>query len=395
MTPEKLVDRITQAVALTSTDAGIRIGATLQPAAGPSGKVYPPTYAAESPYVMEDRFRDGKTIKTVLLDAQQSQANRAEEALSQAIEDGVLLLPHLRLEGNVEGWPILVTNLTAPHRGPDAYFRDAEDDAGLVFDKTKVGESLRRADATHATAFFESVPSDLCFGFWDSQRGGRGVKIPRCYTSEMFGWDPQLGMRAAGKVDPNNIEITTVAWPKKQPGEYEVIGTEGKVPKDFASGNPSKVGHGNIPPSIQKNGGVTVSGAERLAYLSFASLNRLRFPAAGSPTSTSQRDNAARTVLACLALYADRLAFNRPTILLRSGCELVVTKEQLQWLGANGETTDFTLSAADAKAALDLAAKKAASEGLMWNPEPVRLRPQKRLHDLLAATFTKYAEIDE
>jgi CRISPR-associated protein Csb1 len=395
MTPEQLVDRITGGVSLQSSDAGIRIGATLQPAAGTAAKIYPPTYAAESPYVTEPRFLNAIPTKTVLLDAQQSQANRAEEALSQAIEDGILALPHLRLEGNVEGWPILVTNLTAPHRGPDAYFRDAEDENGVVFDKTAIGEALRKADAAHATAFFEYVPSDLCLGFWDSQRGGRGVKVPRSYTSEMFGWNPEIGMRAAGKVDPNNIETTAITWPKKQPGEYIVLALEEKPPKDFATGKPSAVGHGNIPPSIQKNSGVTISGAERLAYLSFASLNRLRFPVKGAASSTSERDNAARAVLACLALYADRLAFNRPTILLRSGCELVVETEHVQWLGARGETEDFSLSTLDARAALDLALERASSVGLNWNAEPVRLRPQQRLKDLLAATFTKYAEIDE
>jgi CRISPR-associated protein Csb1 len=402
MTPQQLVERLNKAVALRSNDAGIRISATLQPAGGPASKVFPPTYAKDSkdsPYVQEKRFKptaDGQTVptETVLLDAQQSQANRVEEALMNAINDGELSLPHLRLEGVVEGWTVLVTNLTAPHRGPDAYFRDSETLDGTLFDKSAVGELLRRADAANATPFFEHVPSDLLLGFWDSQRGGRGVKVPRCYTSEIIGWDPQKGQRAAGKVDPNNIEKTEIAYPKKRPSEYVVLAADQASPKGFEKKKPSDAGHGNIPPSEQSNSGVSISGAERVAYLSFAGLNRLRFPKPGEATSNSSRDNAARTVLACLALYADRLAFNRASLLLRSGCELIVVNDQPQWLLRSGETEPFSLSVEQTAEALGLAIAQAKDQGFTWSTEPLLLRPQKRLVDLLAATFTRYAEVD-
>lgn len=396
MQSDELLDRIERGVALRSDDAGIRINAQLQPAGGPGTKVFPPTYAFDDVYVTEPRFRnqsDGPSA-TVLLDAQQSQANRAEEALSEAIDDGALTLPHLRVEGLVEGWPITITNLTAPHRGPDAYFRDSEAADGTAFDKTDVGKALRRADARNATAFFDHVPSDLLFGFWDSQRGGRGVKVPRSYTSEIIGWDWQPGVRAAGRIDPNNIEKVEIIFPDKHPEEFRVAEEAEKAKKDEKKLAPSKVGHGNIPPSKQRAGGGSIASAERLAYLSFAGLHRLRFPAAGATTSTPERDVAARTVLAALALYADRLAFRRPTLLLRSGCELVVTQDTVSWLDRTGSTTPFEIDIDTAHAALAVAVERATAVGLSWSAEPVRLRPKANLTQLLAATFTRYAEVE-
>ena len=155
---------------------------------------------------------------------------------------------------------------------------------------------------------------------------------------------------------------------------------------------PAGVGHGNIPPSPQRNTGVVISDAERIAFLSFAGLNRLRFPV--GVNSSLQRNTAARTVLACLALYADRLAFNRPSLLLRSGCELIVTSEVFQWVKSRGETEGFALSTNDAQSALNIALDRARSAGLAWNGSPLELAPKPNLVALLTATFTKYTELD-
>lgn len=57
----------------------------LQPADGPGGKVFPPTYAAaataENKYAIEERQVGDQVVTTVLLDSVASQANRAELAL--------------------------------------------------------------------------------------------------------------------------------------------------------------------------------------------------------------------------------------------------------------------------------------------------------------------------
>lgn len=395
---EALVDRIEKGVSLESLDAGIRIGATLASAAGFGSKVFPPTYkveAKETPYLFEDRFNEhGEAKRTVLLDALQSQANRVEEALADAVSEGRLQLPVLRLTGNVEGVSIEITNLSAPHRGPDAYFRDSQLADGTPFDKTEVGIALRNADAKNATAYFRYVPTDPLLGFWDSQRGGRGTKMARCYTSEIFGWDPAAGQRAAGRVDPNNIEKIEIAHPKKKPGEFVILADGEKLPTGFETSKPSKAGHGNIPPSVSLNGGVSISSAERLGFLSFAALHKLRFPSEDGSQSF-ERNVAARTVLACLALAGDRLAFRRPTVLLRSGCELVVVSETLAWLGAAGATDEFELDTAAALVALQIARDRAAVLGLSWETKNFDVEPQPRLRDLLAATFTRYVGEDD
>src|SRR5712691_5889587 len=65
----------------------IRCRVTLQPAGGEGTKVFPPTYAGAI-YATEKRRLPDHTdpVDCVLLDSVQSQANRMEEALQQAID---------------------------------------------------------------------------------------------------------------------------------------------------------------------------------------------------------------------------------------------------------------------------------------------------------------------
>ena len=75
----------------------LRIRTKLQPADKADGKVHPPTYAGpegspradEARYHIEERRSDGETVMAVVLDSVPSQANRAEEALLDAYEDGL------------------------------------------------------------------------------------------------------------------------------------------------------------------------------------------------------------------------------------------------------------------------------------------------------------------
>ena len=232
-------------------------------------------------------------------------------------------------------------------------------------------------------------------GFWDSWRTGRGAKVPRCYTSEIFGWDPHDGARAAGRTDPNNIMTVGVRYQESNKGNFQVQeNSTGKAPAGFKDDKPSNIGHGNIPPVPGTKGGVSISSAERLGFLSFAALHKLRFPS-DDGSQSFERNVAARTVLACLALVGDRLAFRRPTVLLRSGCELVVMGETLAWLGAAGATDEFELDTAAALVALQIARDRAAVLGLSWETKNFDVEPQPRLRDLLAATFTRYVGEDD
>lgn len=75
-------------------DAAIRRRQRLQPVGGPGDKIFPPTYPGEGrnappSHVYERRRLDGREVWCVLLDSVQSQANRLEECLLEAIREGV------------------------------------------------------------------------------------------------------------------------------------------------------------------------------------------------------------------------------------------------------------------------------------------------------------------
>ena len=390
----ELLERIEQAVSIASDDAGVRITATYQPSGGPGTKVFPPTYAfGDDRYAMENRYDPSGTLrKTVLIDSFQSQANRCELAILDAVDEGLLAVPYLSLIGEVpmqDGGgtiPIRITSLEAPHRGPDAYFRDSEDESGVEFDKTPIGSELRAADVRNARAFFQYVPSDLIYGFWDSQRGGRGVKLARAYTSEMFAWDPEEGRRGAGRLDPMNIPSSVrIAFPEKSPGEFVVLG-DSAVPKGMKQKKPSEAGHGNALSKDGANPGVSVTGVQRSAFVSAAAFARLQFPPATGGSHTAA-NVAARSVLFALALAGDRLAFDRPAVLLRSGCELVPETSSLSWVTSGGGEEPFELSKSSALELVRLASQRAAAAGIGWASEPTILRPKKNLLALIAEAF--------
>lgn len=388
---DEMLDRITAAATGRSDDAGLRLESTYEPAGGPGTLVFPPTYPSEdAKYKVSERFVDGEVHQTVIMDSFQAQANRVEEALQDAVDDGVVQMPYLETAGMVGEHRVRVTSLSAPHRGPDAYFRDSEDEHGTRFDETDVGRQLRLADVRNARAYFTYVPSDLALGFWDSQRGGRGVKLARAYTSEMIGIDPKQGKRGAVRFDPNNITKVPIAFPPKHPEDFQVLTTddEGKVakpPKGSKAANPSAAGHGNVPAN-DANPGVSVSAIQRTAFVSLTALGRLRFPDENGVIDPTV-DAAGRAVLACLALTGDRLAFDRASVFLRSGCDLIPLSSSMTWVGRGGAGDAVEISTDESIELLHSAIAKATALGLTWATEPVRLRPRQNLTDLLAASF--------
>lgn len=154
-----------------------------------------------------------------------------------------------------------MTNLDAPHRSRDAYFRDAEDCAGTAFDRTEPGRALSQASPEDWSSYLRLVPSDLAYGVWDSHRKRRiQVKIPRAYKSAMIGIEPLVGVRGAGRVDPLNLAGDTVKV--SESGWAPIEGT--KAPKGAKTARMSELGHGMIPPS-EGLGGVSVRSVRREA----------------------------------------------------------------------------------------------------------------------------------
>lgn len=382
MAHETLYDRLTAGVNLDddSPDAGIRCVAQYAPLGGWDSKIYPAIYPGQgrddpARYLTEKRYVGGAVQTAVVVDARQSQANRCEEALQAALDAGDMSLPHLRMDVTSHRREHRITSLTAPHRSRDAYFRDATALDGTPFDTTPIGMALRIVSPEDATPMLLHSPADLVYGAWDSQRSLRqATKFPRIYTSETIALQIEQGRRAAGRADLI-VSGAALAVSDDKENTWTLVEKGTKGAKKL-----SKLGHGSIPPSVVDTGGVSCRQITRTATLGFAGIARLRF-ASLEPASA----RAARTLLAALALAGDRLAFARPGIFLRSGCELVLESEDLTWVGTSGDALSL-----DRRGAVDLVARAAAvlrDTGVPWETEPVRLRPGSELQKAIDRAF--------
>ena len=369
--------------AVSGSAAAFRSRTRLQPAGGEGDKVFPPTYAG-AVYAKEERQINGLKVPCVLLDSVQAQANRLEEALQRAIDSGSLKdVPVLNVD--FTGLGLLdevgrVSSLEAPHRISDAIFRDSLH-AGQPFRKSELGKSLDQASLQNATPLYKLCPTALIFGLWDSTgtKGGLGAKFQRALVSEIIGVNAQIGVKTSSRIDPLGMRAAAKVI-KKADGSYELAGDKAK---DGVS--PSEVNHGNIPPDITKPGGAggaTVDYAEQTVVLSLPALRKLRFPVDGK--TTPERDAAARTVLAALALTATALAVESGFD-LRSRCLLWPT-DTMKWelLETPGKApTEFTITAGDAIKLLAEAVTAAEKLDLVWQKEPVKLTPSPNLVALL------------
>jgi CRISPR-associated protein Csb1 len=366
------------AVALQDERAVLRVRTTYQPAGGEGARIFPPTYPVErnssSPYVLEERYVQGAVRKDVLLDSVPSQANRAEEALLRARREGRIELPLLEIDHEGAA-SVRLVSLQLPHRYADAYLMDSEID-GVRFDKTDLGRAFQAASADDASVLLRHDPGSLVFGAWNSHRKGRQAKFPRIYSSEVIGWDPQLGERRAGRMDPLNL---TGLGSRTDDGELSYI----SVGEKTKGKRLSEIGHGNIAPNPAP-GGVTVSSAERMATVSLAGLDRIGFGELPAPAGV-----AARAFLAAYALAADRLAFGGPSLWLRSGCELVTVTETVEWVLRGGGTQPIDLSVAAALGLYERAVAAVADAGLVPEMQAVTLIPGKGLKAAIDFALTK------
>lgn len=369
--------------AVSGTAAALRSRTKLQPAGGEGDKVFPPTYAG-AVYAKEDRQLDGKKVPCVLLDSVQAQANRLEDALQRALDVGTLRgVPVLNVD--FTGLGLLdevgrVSSLEAPHRIADAILRDSLHD-GQPFRKSDLGKSLAQASLQNATPLYQLCPTALIFGLWDSTgpKGGLGAKFQRALVSEIIGVNAEIGVKTSSRIDPLGMRAAAKVI-KKADGTYEVAGDKAK---DGVS--PSEVNHGNIPPDITKPGGAggaTIDYAEQTVVLSLPALRKLRFPVDGK--ATPERDAAARTVLAALALTAATLAAESGFD-LRSRC-LLWPEDVMKWelLEKPGQKpVEVSLTSEQAIKLLSDAVAAAEKQGLVWQKEPVKLTPSPNLVALL------------
>jgi CRISPR-associated protein Csb1 len=188
--------------------------------------VFPPTFAG-AVYAVEKRRIPGRAepVPCVLLDSVQSQANRMELALQEAVDAGRLKLPLVVVDfsefdptGDIEADEAAgrliekvgrITSLQVPHRLADAIFRDSELD-GVRFRRSERGKALNTVSLSNATPLFELCPTALIFGMWDSTgpKGGLGPKFERAMVSEIVGigaqWEEDYRNRGVRR-DPLEI----------------------------------------------------------------------------------------------------------------------------------------------------------------------------------------------
>lgn len=386
---------------ITSEAAGVRAVIELQPAGGPGDKVFPPTYAG-GVYATEQRRNPetGETSSAVLLDSVASQANRAELALLKAWRKGAIAFPLPRIDFSAAGELVDFDELTAletPHRLADAIFRDSEIN-GVLFRKTDAGKAITDATPRNCAALYQECPTALVWGMWDSTgpKGGLGSKFQRAYCSEIVGHDAEEGVKTASRLDPlqigiladenrlyNSADPDDVWTPYEEDAARDSKNNPALASRGSGagtSGQPSKINHGNIAPSIESAGGVTISKAVQTAVVSYGALAKLGFRG-----YAPAQEDAARAILAALGIAA--LAYSiQEGYDLRSRCFLIPTETpHLQVLGRNGSilrTVD--IDAQSAARTFNDAVAAAEKLGVTWNAEGLRLTPSKKLLKLIS-----------
>jgi CRISPR-associated protein Csb1 len=357
------------------------VRAVYQPTGGPGNAVMPPTFplaeADRDPnhkYLLAQRLLDGQRTDTVVVDQEQSQANRIEEAVREARDAGRVTLPMFEMRVKTDAGEIRLTSFDLPHRYADAYLRDSAVN-GQAFDESPVGQRLRAVSTADVRPLYEREPLSLVFGAWDSHRKGRWPKFARLYTATMFGLHPVLGGRRGGRLDPVNL---TGAVDTKAGNGWKYI-PEGEKGKGTRL---SEIGHGHIAPNPVP-GGVTVSEIRRSAVVSLAGLERLRFGDA-SPEGVI----AARAALAALALAGDRLAFGRPSVWLRSGCDLAKRSEQVGLEGPGGVLEELDVTVQAALDAFHELRETAAGNGVSMAENVVAVTPNESLERAIKFSVT-------
>jgi len=331
----------------------------------------------------------GKEAWCVLIDSVQSQANRLEECLLEAIGDG-LAIPHVAVdfsESELDGIA-KITSLDAPHRVYDAILRDSLLDE-KPFMQSDVGRRLAKARAEDASALLEVSPTALLFGAWHStgEGGGLGAKFARCLTSEIVGIDVPVeelvnrrtgefdiqtaGRRTGSRIDPLGVLRKVEVFK----GELGWSTTEAGAGKKTKKVRPSEINHGNIAPSIQPLG-VTCDVIEHTFVLSFAALRRLHF-------GGSERDAAGRSLLAALGLVALTEQDERGYA-LRSRCDLVCEgKAPLEVVHLDGATETIALDRTTTRMLYQQAFESAQDVGFALSAQPLRLTPQNKLVEIV------------
>lgn len=349
---------------LTSTTA-------LEPAGGRHTSVAPAKFAERGKkggvYAYEQRFLGDESRYAVVIDSKQSQLNRAEQALAQAIEDGHPLLsrvPHVRVTYERDGAIEHYYDLTLPHRVFDGHIRAGTID-GVPTTQTPAYRAVRDASPANARALLETSPVTLVLGGWDSSRRSRQGRWRSALVGEIVGFvsasrdqtgalqEPKPGLRGGARVDPVGMQINlgkkamTELADRQQdelsPDTHSKIVKAASGIKPGQAESASALGLGGIPPTLDQLAGVACDTIIRTHVLSFATLRQMRFGAG------VEGDAACRALLAALALNA--LARADAELYLRANCDLVEAEQAKVRLDQRGgaflDVEPLSIDAAD------------------------------------------------
>ncbi len=379
--PEKLTLEILSGAVANA--AAFRCRRTLQPAGGAGTKVFPPTYAG-AVYARERRRLPGRVepVECVVIDSVQSQANRMEEALQDAVDNERIKIPIVEVDFKTFNSNLIepirrLTSLQVPHRISDAILRDTTC-GDKKFRESEWGKRLDAAGSANATPIYQICPTALIFGMWDSTgpKGGLGMKIERAIVSEVVGIGVEYAEKNRGvRRDP--LEIRSGVPLEGGSADWQVAASV----KAKGQSKPSEINHGSVP-FDSDNAGVTFEYCEQHTTLSIIALRRLRFPISGEEKRST--DGAAQVVLAAMALFAAASAAEKG-LDLRSRCLLwpegPMVWELLETPGV--EPRKFTVTGDSAAAILSDAVKAATNAGITWHDEPLVLTPLPQLVELV------------
>lgn len=349
----------------TPRAAGIEFTQILEPAGGLP--VWPPSY--EGRLEIHKRHVDGERRDVIELDSVGSAANRIEEVLLDLHRAGKYGLPVITTVVTVDGKPHPITTLEAPHRSFDAWIRLSQD-GDTAFEDSERGQALTLATLHDLDAVLESSTHDLLFGSWDSHRKGPNgqLRIPRAITSSVIGLDPIPQAQFAARVDPLNLGDSSDA---KKGNKLSEKGLSSIPPQKHVPFTDERTDGARI---AGHRGGVSVTEARYLGYLSFPALRKLHF--------TSYDSVDVRVLLTALALYGAVLRAQEGFELRARSSLLPKGALALALVEPDGSRTLIELT-------VDEAAKlfEDAKRAVAVNDRGITLDAGKELNDLVAKSI--------
>ena len=149
--------------------------------------------------------------QAVIIDSKQSQLNRCEIALAQAITDGhptLSLMPRVEVTYQRDGIDEVYSDLTLPHRIFDGHIR-AGTVNGMPVTQLDMYRDIRNATPANARAVLDASPVSLVFGSWDSSRATRQGRWRSTLVGEIIGFcaDDTPSLRGGARVDPVGMQI--------------------------------------------------------------------------------------------------------------------------------------------------------------------------------------------